>query len=291
MTHLGFETEEQAIALELSEKQQQEVQDRTSVSAVVVHEAIRHDGEEELSRSMSGLAWSGLAAGLSMGFSLVAQALLRSHLPDAPWRPLLVSLGYPVGFLIVIVGRQQLFTENTLTAIIPLLTRRNWSTFGRVCRLWAVVLAANMVGAHIFAWVVSNTAMFRLPVQAAMLALAQEAMSVGFGTAILRGVFAGWLIAMVVWMLASIDTGRIAVIVILTYVVGLAGLTHIVAGAVEVLFLVMVGAKSWAAVAGGYLLPTLLGNIIGGVSLTAAVNHAQVVAGNSSTQGAKNCER
>ncbi len=274
---------------ELNEKQQEEVEDRTSVSAVVVHEAIRQDGEEELTRPSSALAWSGLAAGLSMGFSFVAQALLRSHLPDAPWRPLLVSLGYPVGFLIVIVGRQQLFTENTLTAILPLLTRRNWSTLWRVCRLWAVVLAANMVGAHLFAWVVSNSAMFRPPVQAAMLALAQDAFQVDFGTAILRGIFAGWLIALVVWMLASIDTGRIAVIVIITYLVGLAGLTHIVAGAVEVLFLVMIGAKSWAAVAGGYLLPTLLGNIIGGVSLTAAVNHAQVVAGNRPAQKPKNC--
>ena len=80
-------------------------------------------------------------------------------------------------------------------------------------------------------------------------------------------------------MLAAIDTGRIMVIIILTYVVGLAGLTHIIAGAVEVLFLPMVGAKSWIAVAWGYMLPTLFGNSIGGVSLTAALNHAQVVAG------------
>ncbi len=112
-----------------------------------------------------------------------------------------------------------------------------------------------------------------------MLALATKAMQVGFGTAILRGIFAGWLIAMVVWILAAVDTGRSAIIIILTYVVGLANLTHIIAGAVEVLFLPMVGAASWIHVAWGYLLPTLIGNIIGGGSLTAALNHAQVVAG------------
>jgi formate/nitrite transporter FocA (FNT family) len=190
-----------------------------------------------------------------------------------------VRLGYPLGFLIVIVGRQQLFTENTLTAIIPLLARRNLSTFALVLRLWVTVLIANMVGAHLFAWVVGNTPMFKPDIQHAMLILGKEAANVTFGAAILRGIFAGWLIAMVVWMLAAIDTGRIAVIVILTYIVGLAGLTHIVAGAVEVLFLMMVGVKSWGAIAWGYLLPTLIGNIIGGVSLTAAVNHAQVVAG------------
>jgi formate/nitrite transporter FocA (FNT family) len=266
-------------APELTEKQQQEAEDRTSVSAVVVHEAIRYDGEEELNRPTSALAWSGLAAGMSMGFSLVAQALLRSYLPDQPWRPLLVRLGYPLGFLIVIIGRQQLFTENTLTAIIPLLARRNFATFVQVLRLWSVVLIANLVGAHLFAWVVGNTPMFSQDVQHAMLELAKGAANVTFGTAILRGIFAGWLIAMVVWMLAATDSDRIAVIVILTYVVGLAELTHIIAGSVEVLFLAMVGERTWLGVARGYLVPTLIGNIIGGVSLTAAVNHAQVVAG------------
>ncbi|HEX3683019.1 MAG TPA: formate/nitrite transporter family protein [Bryobacteraceae bacterium] len=266
-------------APELTEKQEQEAQDRTSVSAVVVHEAIRHDGEEELNRPSSALAWSGLAAGLSMGFSLVGEALLQSYLPDRPWRPLLVNLGYSLGYLIVIIGRQQLFTENTLTAIIPLLARRNLTTLMQVARLWAVVLIANLAGAHLFAWVAGNTPMFRPEVQAAMLSLGKQAASVTFGAAILRGIFAGWLIAMVVWMLAAIDTGRIAVIVTLTYVVGLAGLTHIIAGSIDVLFLVMVGAKSWGAAAWGYMLPTLIGNSIGGVSLTAALNHAQVVAG------------
>jgi formate-nitrite transporter family protein len=264
---------------ELTEKQQEQAVERTSVSAVVVHEAIRYDGEEELNRPISALAWSGLAAGMSMGFSLVAEALFRTYLPDQPWRPLITSLGYPLGFLIVIIGRQQLFTENTLTAIIPLLARRNTATLLRVARLWTVVLVANLVGAHLFAWVVGNTPMFSSDVQRSMLALAKQAAAVTFGTAVLRGIFAGWLIAMVVWMLAAIDSGRIPVIVILTYTVGLANFTHIIAGSVDVLFLVMVGAKSWTSAVIGYMLPTLIGNSIGGVSLTAAVNHAQVVSG------------
>jgi formate/nitrite transporter FocA (FNT family) len=267
------------VAPELSEREKEEAQDRTSVSATVVHETVRCDGEEELHRPVSALGWSGLAAGMSMGFSLVAMALFRAYLPDRPWRPLLVRLGYPMGFLIVIIARQQLFTENTLTAMIPLLARRDLKTLVRVIRLWTVVLVANLIGAHLFAWVVAVTPMFLPEVQSAMLALAKEAAAVTFGQAVLRGIFAGWLIAMVVWMLAAIDTGRIAVIVFMTYIVGLASLTHIIAGSVEVLFLVMVGVKSWGVIAVGYLLPTLIGNVIGGVSLTAAINHAQAVAG------------
>lgn len=271
--------EQDVVAPELTEKQREEAEERTSVSVDVVHEAVRHDGEEELRRPTSALAWSGFAAGLGMGFSFVAQALFLAYLPNQPWRPLLVNLGYPLGFLIVILGRQQLFTENTLTAIIPLLARRNMATFIQVLRLWTVVLIANLAGAHLFAWVVGNTPMFHADVQAAMLALAKKAAEVSFGVALLRGIFAGWLIALVVWMLAAIDTGRALIIILITYVVGLGSLTHIVAGAVEVLFLPMVGARSWVDIVWVYLLPTLIGNILGGTALTAALNHAQVVAG------------
>src|SRR3954453_157077 len=150
----GDEDEAAIAAPELTKEQQQEAEDRTSVSAFVVHETVRYDGEEELKRPASALAWSGLAAGMSMGFSFVAQALLQSRLPETSWRPLIVRTGYSLGFLIVIIGRQQLFTENTLTAIIPLLARRNLETFAKVLKLWAIVLAANLTGAHLFAWVV-----------------------------------------------------------------------------------------------------------------------------------------
>jgi len=263
----------------LTDRQEQEAEDRTSVSALVVHEAIRKDGDEELRRPISALAWSGLAAGLSMGFSFVAEALFRTYTPAAPWRPLITNLGYPLGFLIVIVGRQQLFTENTLTAIIPLLARRNLATFWQVLRLWSVVLIANIAGAHIFVWVIANTSVLHPKFHLALGQLATEAADVSFGTAILRGIFAGWLIAMVVWMLAATDSSRIPIIIGMTYIVGLAGLTHIVAGSVEVLFLVMTGAKTWISCLGGYMLPTLIGNTLGGVALVSALNHAQVIAG------------
>ncbi|MCU1330926.1 MAG: formate/nitrite transporter family protein [Bryobacterales bacterium] len=264
---------------QLDAEQEHDAKERTTVSALVVHEAIRKDGDEELERRAPALAWSGFAAGMSMGLSFVVEGLLRAHLPDASWRPLVVFLGYPFGFLLVIIGRQQLFTENTLTAVIPLLSRRDMKTLIAVMRLWAIVLAANLAGAHLFAWVIGNTPVLKPEVQHALAELAKEAAEVGFGAAIIRGVFAGWLIAMVVWMNAATNTGRFAIIVTLTYVVGLAGLTHIVAGSAEVLFLVLTGAKTWLSFMGGYFVPTLIGNILGGVALVSALNHAQVVAG------------
>src|SRR5215212_6243771 len=145
---------------ELSEEEQEEVEWRGAPRTEVVYEAVREEGEGELKRSSATLAWDGLAAGLAMGFSLVAEGLLRSHLPDAGWRPLVAKLGYSVGFLIIVLGRHQLFTENTLTAVLPFLQRRDGHTLAQVLRLWAVVLAANLAGALLFASVLARTELF-----------------------------------------------------------------------------------------------------------------------------------
>ncbi len=266
-------------APDLREHETAEVEGRGAPRPLIVYEVIRREGEEELRRTWSALAWSGLAAGLSMGFSLVAQGLIRARLPDAPWRPLIVNFGYSIGFLIVILGRQQLFTENTLTPILPLLNKPSGGTLWRVARLWAVVLTTNLVGALLFASVVGHTAVFRPAVRDAFAAIGQEAMDGTFWTILLRAIFAGWLIALMVWLLPGAETSRPMIIIILTFLVGLGGLAHIVAGAVEVFYLLTTGAASWSHGMSGWFVPTLIGNCIGGVSLVAALNHAQVTAG------------
>lgn len=264
---------------DIDEREEKQVEERIAVSAPVVHEAIRHEGEHELGRPTSALAWSGLAAGLSMGLSFIAEGLIRSHLPDAPWRPLIAKMGYPFGFFLVIIGRQQLFTENTLTVIIPLMEHPDFRTLVQVVRLWITVLVANLVGAHAIAWVLGNTNALPVDVRHAFDAIARESAAVSFGGAILKGIFAGWLIAMVVWLLAAADARRLAIIAIPTYIVGLGGFTHVIVGSVEVLFLVMTGAMPWTTYAVSYLVPAFIGNVIGGVALVSALNHAQVVSG------------
>lgn len=263
--------------LELTEKELEDAEHRSAASAAVVHEAIRCEGEQELRRSTSALFWSGLAAGLSMGFSLITEGLLRSRLPDQPWRPVVSKLGYSFGFLLVILGRQQLFTENTLTPILPLMLHRTRDIFRNVMRLWGIVLASNLIGALAIAWVLANTGAFHPEVRNAFAEIGRESLNVSFGLALLRGVFAGWLIAFMVWLLPSAESFRVVVIVMLTWLVGLGQLTHIIAGSVEVLYLAAGGMVSYGRVVTGYMLPTLIGNILGGVSLVAALNHAQVI--------------
>ena len=260
-------------------KQNEEAERRSAPAGTIVYKAIRSEGEDELERPTAALAWSGLAAGLSMGFSLVAQGILRAHIPDADWRPLITNFGYSIGFLIVILGRQQLFTENTLTVMLPLMLRRDGATLRNVARLWTTVLLANLIGAMAFAFVLARTKLFDEPVRNAFVRVSQIAFTGDFWTTVLRGIFAGWLIAIMVWLLPFAETARVWVIIIVSYIVGVAGFSHVIAGSVEVMYLAAGDHISWPDCFGNYVIPALIGNVIGGVSLVAAINHAQVVAG------------
>jgi formate/nitrite transporter FocA (FNT family) len=260
-------------------RQDRDAEERSAPSGKVVYKAILKEGEEELARPSAALFWSGLAAGLSMGASLITEGLLRSHLPEAVWQSLVVKLGYCVGYLCVVLGRQQLFTENTLTPILPLLQRRDAATFWNVLRLWTVVLLANLLGGLAVAFVLTKTSVLGPSVRTAFLEIGRESAGHPFGDVVLRGIFAGWLIALMVWLLPFAESARVWVIVIITYVVGLGNFTHVIAGSIEVFALAAVGEVSWADVFSGYVVPSFLGNVLGGVTLVAALNHAQVVAG------------
>jgi len=220
---------------------------------------------------------------------MVAEGLIHAYLPAATWRPLLENFGYSLGFLIVVLGRQQLFTENTLTVILPLLAHPKRLILWKVLRLWTIVLLTNLAGALFFATIVAHTTLFPTHIQQAFTEIAQNSLRGGFGLTILRGIFAGWLIALMVWLLPASEGTRLHIIIILTYIVSLGGFSHIIAGSVDILYLVNTGAVSWYTYLIGFMLPTLIGNIIGGVSLVAALNFAQVAAettnsGNGNTQ-------
>ena len=263
----------------LDHDEEEDAEERSSPSSKIVHAAVVREGEEEVERPASALVWSALAAGLSMGFSLVTQAVLRAHLPETAWRPLVVALGYSVGFLIVILGRQQLFTENTLTPILPFLDRRSKVTIGQVGRLWGLVLVGNLVGAVIFAFAFQHTGIVGSEVKDAAHELGREALAPGFGLVLLRGVVAGWLVALIVWLLPAAESAHVWIILVITWLIGIGNFSHVIAGSIDVFVLAGSGGASWFEAIGGFLVPALIGNIIGGVTLVAFLNHAQVKSG------------
>ena len=261
---------------DLSPKEKEAVAQQSRPNAALIHETIRAEGEAELERAGSALILSAVAAGLSMGFSLVVEGLLQSRLPDAPWRELVTKFGYTAGFLIVVLGRQQLFTENTLTPILPLLHNRDARTLSRVLRLWALVLVANIAATWGVSAVIAHTDVFDSAAKGAFGDIAMHCIESPFGTTVLKAVFAGWLIALMVWLLPSADSMRPIIIIIVTYIVGVAGLAHIIAGSVDAAYLVHTGRAALGDYVWRFFVPTLIGNMTGGVALVAVLNYGQV---------------
>ncbi len=276
MSDTEAETEAGSESPHLDEKQQKQAGDRAPPGAIVIHEIVREQGLDELNRSAGSLAWSGTAAGLSIGFSFVAQATLQAHLPDTPWRPLVSSFGYSLGFLIVILGRQQLFTETTLTALIPALTQRDLSTFARTMRVWVIVLFFNLAATLVWGFVLSRPGVMPADTMTAMVGIAAKVLGPHFWHTVLMAGAAGWIIGLMVWLLPAANASQPMIIILLTYTISFCEFPHIIAGSVEASFAAFSGHATVEAYVVKFLLPTLLGNVIGGTLLAALLNHAPV---------------
>ncbi len=261
----------------LDKEERAQAEEMTGVKTSVIYEAIRAEGEHELSRSFHALWWSGVTAGVAISLSVVSMGFLRTFLPDASWRPAVVSLGYPVGFLIVILGRMQLFTENTVTPILTLLRKPTRTNFLRTMRLWGIVLGANMVGCLLAAALLVYANIVPAPHLESILEISRH---YGLATAsqhLTWGMPAGFLIASLVWSLPRLTTGgEVLAILILTYVIGLGGLSHVVAGSTELFVLVLHGELGLVKAVFEAMVPAFLGNALGGTGMFAVLTYAQV---------------
>ncbi|SMO97594.1 formate/nitrite transporter family protein [Gracilimonas mengyeensis] len=260
----------------MSNSNSKEAEERQAPRALEIFEAIRAEGEHELERPSFALLWSGLAAGLSMGFSFLTEALLASHLPDANWVPLIAEFGYSIGFLIVILGRQQLFTENTLIPVLQVLNEKSWSVFRNLARLWGIVFFANIVGTMLFSFAIASLSIFDPSVYTHLSEIAHTVVSHAPWETFFRAIFAGWLIALIIWLLPFAQEARFWVIIIITYVIGIGGFSHIIAGSVEGFYGLWIGQMYWGEFLFNFFIPTATGNIVGGVALVAVINYAQV---------------
>ena len=202
--------------------------------------------------------------------------VLKAHLPSGEWTALITTMGYAVGFLVVVLGRQQLFTENTITPVLPLLHDRSVKTALRLLRLWTIVLTGNILATAGIATVLARSDAFGPGVTAAFAEISHHAIAFSFGTTLVKAIFAGWIIALMVWILPATGTAAPFVIFLMTWPVSMCGLAHIVAASVEAFFLVANGTATMAEYVGKFFVPTLLGNVFGGVALVAVLNFGQV---------------
>lgn len=260
----------------ISRREVRDVEELSAPRTPVIYEVVRRLGDEEMERPASSLWWSGIAAGLSISFSVLAEAILLTHLPDAPWRPLVSHLGYSVGFLMVILARQQLFTESTITVVLPVLKELSVRMLWRMGRLWAIVLAANLVGTLFAALFCGFTPVLSPELHDGMVEVSRKLTELGLARMFFAGIASGFLIAAMVWMIPSAESAKFIVITLMTYLIAAGGFTHVIAGSFEAYLLVIAGDWAWWQAVGKFLLPVLAGNVVGGTALFAVLSYAQV---------------
>ncbi|ENR2982447.1 formate/nitrite transporter family protein [Acinetobacter sp. 1130196] len=264
---MDHEIEEKKVEQTLSWREKMAVEEHEKLSPRLVYEIIRRDGAEELDRPTAALIFSGIAAGLVISFSFVFKAIIASYIPtDAIWTDLITNFGYTIGFLIAILGHMQLFTENTITTVVPLFKPFSLDKLRAVGRLWGIVILCNIIGTALASLFFLTTDLFTPDIDKALDELAHHVASFSAIQNLLKGVMSGLLIAALVWMLPSVSN-KFLVIFFMTYLIGLGDFTHVVVGSTEMSYLVWQGEASIGEYLFNFLIPTTIGNIIGGTGV------------------------
>lgn len=261
----------------LNEREREVVEELAAPRAPVIYEVVRHHGEEELDRPVGSLFWSGIAGGVTMMASVIAQGALAARLPDSlPWREPVIDLGYSLGFLMVILGRMQLFTEQTIVAVLPIMRDPNRQKLWIAARLWAVVFVANLIGTALAAALNVQAHLVSRDVLHGMLSVAIPLAGKTPTAVLLQGIPAGFLVASIAWIRAGITGDHFWIVLAVTYAIALGGFTHVIAGSAETFLLLFSGHIGAVQAFEGIILPALAGNVIGGSGLFALLAHAQV---------------
>ncbi len=257
------------------DEHRKEADSKKSLNAPTVYEIIAAEGKEEMNRPVTSLWWSGVAAGLGISLSLYVMAALRAALGDSPGAGTLEKFGYCFGFLVVVLSRLQLFTENTITPILPALQNREAGTFRCVARLWIVVLLANMVGTFLAAVMPLLFPVGSPELMTAVIDISKDFAEREYSHVFFSAIPAGFMVAAMVWMLPGSKGFEIWTIVIMTFAIGVTETSHVIVGSTELFVSVLNG----DAQVGESLIRLLLagaGNILGGTGLFAVLAYAQV---------------
>lgn len=261
----------------LTQKERDTVAEHGGLSSLALYSIILREGEEELQRPKISLWWSGVAAGVGISTSVLVEGTIRANLgSDHPYLTLIESLGYSFGFVLVILCRLQLFTENTITVVLPVLAQPSRKRFYYTGRLWAIVLAANLCGTFITAAISVHGGILPVHTLAAIMEISHHLATLTPTETFLRGIPSGFFIAALVWMLPSAKSAEVLVIIMFTWLIAAGGFTHVIAGSNEIFTLMLIGEMNIFTALIYHISPVLIGNILGGTGLFAMLAYGQV---------------
>lgn len=245
---------------------------RDRFSANEIFERILASADEEIAADGQRLFFSGLAAGFAIVLTFLGHAVGVAVFPDNRF---LGAVLYPVGFVYIILGHYQLYTENTLPPVALVLARL--ASVPLLLRVWAVVLAGNVSGAALGAYFLAHGDVLSPEAMRTGTTFARAGLEHGWWAVFNRAIVAGWLVAGVVWLdHAARDTvSRLLVIYVVFYMIAAAELYHVITAACEVFYFLFVARPGSFAALPEFWLPVFLGNTVGGVFLVTLVNYAQ----------------
>ncbi|MGH9512368.1 MAG: formate/nitrite transporter family protein [Terriglobales bacterium] len=260
---------------QIKPEEQDDTAESKRLTAPQIFHAVAENGRSELSRSSQTLAFSAIAGGITMGLTGLSVASVHALVGIGGWEQLVSYLVYPVGFIAVIIGRAQLFTENTLYPVILVLDEHRY--FFQTLRLWGVVFSCNILGAFLFALLAVKTSALSPDILFQLVHLGIQAANGSAGHLFWSAVVGGWLIALVAWVVTASHwtIGQLAMVWLLTLVVGIGKFAHCIASSGEIISAVVAGALPVGAYF-HWLLPAVLGNIVGGVVIVSVLNYGQV---------------
>lgn len=255
-------------------------------SAQDILELQTEEASKEFERPTRGLALSALSAGLDIGFSVLLMTVVAELLHGTPRAvsELARAAAYPLGFLFVILGRSELFTEHTTLSLLPVLARKHSPL--ALLRVWGTIYVFNLLGAALFAFALSRVGPALKLFSPQMLGeIVRPMLEFSAGTVVLSGLFAGWLMGLVSWLVAaSKDTvGQIVIIAMVTGVLALCRFHHCVVGSVELLSACFAGQGVTLTDYARFLGLVTLGNCVGGTCFVALIKFGHIsAAGNGS---------
>jgi formate/nitrite transporter FocA (FNT family) len=251
-----------------------------------IYQQVALNAKTELKRSTASLAISGFAGGIFMGLSGLGTALVLGLFGTTPTTHFVASMFYPIGFIVVIIGRAQLFTENTLYPVALVLSEKR--ELLNTLRLWCTVLPANVCGALMFAALASRTSALPVETRDALVKLGLTAAHVSPAAIFWSAVTAGWIIATAAWLVSGSHsiTGSVMILWLLTFIVGLGSFAHCIATSGEILSAVLSGQLS-AISYFHWLWIAVVGNVCGGVFMVTLLEYGQAILakGETSVEG------
>jgi formate/nitrite transporter FocA (FNT family) len=273
---------------ERSRQRSREDQEFVPVVIKRTDESVRHpddtleaaiaEGLEQLNRRSLSLALSAIAGGIAVGLSAMAVAVVtQAMMPlDSPvLTRLATAFVYPLGFVICVMSGAQLYTEHTATAVYPVLDRR--ASVKQLLRLWVIVITGNLIGTGVIALLLTGAGEV-LQAGEGFIDIGRYLVGVRTGPLLISGILAGMLMAQGAWLILSTtpEGSQLASIYIVTFLIGLGGFHHSIAGAAEMLTALFISNEFAVYDAGRFIVLALLGNLIGGSIFVGVLNYAHI---------------